>query len=79
MNEYTYGGARALIALHDQHMRSCLEVWKRAKKSGIVLPKTTDPSYKSMMLLYPINQSTAAIVLSSTTTATYGLTISTAH
>jgi uncharacterized damage-inducible protein DinB len=51
MNDYTYGGARALIALHDKHTRSFLEVWKRAKKAGIVLPQTTDPSYKSMEAL----------------------------
>ena len=51
MEEYRYGGARALIALHDHHMRSCLQVWKQGKKAGIVLPETTDPSYKSMETL----------------------------
>jgi uncharacterized damage-inducible protein DinB len=51
MTTYTYPGARALIALHDQHMHSFLEAWRRAKKAGIVLPQTTDPSYKSMETL----------------------------
>jgi hypothetical protein len=48
---YTYPGALALISLHDHHMRSCLQIWKQAKKAGIVLPKTDDPSYKSMETL----------------------------
>ena len=51
MEDYRYGGARALVTLHEQHMRSCLGVWKQAKKAGIVLPQTTDPSYKSMETL----------------------------
>jgi hypothetical protein len=51
MKEFSYGGARALIALHEQHMRSFLETWQKAKKAGVTLPQTTDPSYKSMETL----------------------------
>jgi hypothetical protein len=51
MKEYSYGGARALIALHELHMRSFLETWRKAKKTGVTLPQTTDPSYKSMETL----------------------------
>jgi len=51
MKEYSFGGARALIALHEQHMRSFLETWQKAKKAGVILPQTTDPSYKSMETL----------------------------
>ena len=51
MKEYSFGGARALVALHGQHMRSFLETWQKAKKAGVTLPQTTDPSYKSMETL----------------------------
>jgi hypothetical protein len=27
---YQYGGARALVALHDLHLRKFLEAWRRA-------------------------------------------------
>ena len=51
MKEYLFGGARALIALHKLHMHSFLETWQKAKKAGVTLPQTTDPSYKSMQTL----------------------------
>jgi hypothetical protein len=51
MKEFSYGGARALVALHDLHMRSYLEIWRTAKKAGVTLPQTSDPSYKSMETL----------------------------
>jgi uncharacterized damage-inducible protein DinB len=59
MKEYSYGGARALIALHEQHMRSYVETWRKAKKAGVRLPQTTDPAYKSMetLLRHPLNSS----------------------
>jgi hypothetical protein len=64
MNDFVYGGARALIALHEQHMRSFLETWKKAKKTGVVLPKTADPAYKSMetLLRHPLKSSRGYIV-----------------
>jgi hypothetical protein len=48
---YSYPGALALIRLHDQHMRSFLETWKKALLAGVILPETDDPSYKSMKTL----------------------------
>ena len=51
MKDYSFGGARALVALHKLHMRSFLEIWQKAKKAGVTLPQTTDPSYKSMETL----------------------------
>ena len=64
MKEYTYGGARALIALHEKHMRSYLETWRNAKKAGVVLPQTDDPSYKSMetLLRHPLKSSRGYII-----------------
>jgi hypothetical protein len=48
---YKYGGARALIALHERHIRSFLHTWRQAKAAGVPLPQTTDPDYKSMETL----------------------------
>ena len=59
MKEYSYGGVRALVALHELHMRSFLETWRKAKKAGVMLPQTSDPSYKSMetLLRHPLKSS----------------------
>ena len=64
MKNYTYGGARALVALHEQHMRSFLVTWQKAKSIGIVLPQTTDPAYKSLetLLRHPLKSSRGYIV-----------------
>lgn len=64
MKDYAYGGARALVALHDQHMRSFLATWQKVKSAGIVLPQTTDPAYKSMetLLRHPLKSSRGYIV-----------------
>jgi hypothetical protein len=48
---YIYVGARALVLLHEEHLRRFLEVWKRARVAGVVLPRTEDPSYASMEAL----------------------------
>lgn len=48
---YAYGGARALVLLHERHLRSFLAVWKQAKTAGVVLPTTDDPSYASLETL----------------------------
>ncbi|MGE3800137.1 MAG: hypothetical protein AB7H80_03885 [Candidatus Kapaibacterium sp.] len=45
---YNYRGARAMVLLHEEYMRSCLNTWKRAKEAGILLPATDDPDYESM-------------------------------
>ena len=61
MNEelnYKYGGAKALVALHEIHLRSFYETWKEAKQVGVKLPVTDDPYYKSLdTLLYHLLRS----------------------
>jgi hypothetical protein len=44
---YAYRGARALVLLHDRHMREFLRTWKRAHNAGVRLPATDDPDYAS--------------------------------
>jgi uncharacterized damage-inducible protein DinB len=51
LNNYKYQGAKALVILHDKHMRQCLEVWKQAKVANVKLPQTDDPSYQSLETL----------------------------
>jgi hypothetical protein len=59
MKEFSYGGARALTELHEKHMRSYLETWRKAKKAGITLPQTIDPAYESIetLLRHPLKSS----------------------
>jgi hypothetical protein len=45
---YKSRGVRALVLLHEQMMRECLEVWEQAKASGVKLPATEDPDYASL-------------------------------
>ena len=48
---YVCGGARALVQLHEQHLRAFLEVWERAAASGTTLPQTEDPTCASLEAL----------------------------
>ena len=48
---YKYNGARALVILHEKHLRSCVQTWHQAKKLNIKLPKTDDENYKSLETL----------------------------
>lgn len=48
---YRYGGARTLVSLHGQYLQTCVEAWRRAKASDLVLPETDDPSYVSLETL----------------------------
>ena len=48
LGNYKYRGIRALVLLHEQHLRSFLEVWKRAKAANIALPETEDDNYASL-------------------------------
>lgn len=50
-SEYRYGGARALVALHADHLRGFLAVWRRADLQDLALPPTSDPSYASREVL----------------------------
>jgi hypothetical protein len=47
LEHYRYRGARALVLLHERHMRDFLETWRAAHGAGVKLPETTNPSYAS--------------------------------
>ena len=51
LKPYKYNGARSMIIMHELHMQSFLQAWKEAKKINLPLPKTDDPSYKSLETL----------------------------
>ena len=51
LKPYRSGGARALVLLHDRHLRSFVDTWFQAQAAGVVLPETDDPSYVSMEAL----------------------------
>ena len=48
---YKSRGARALVLLHEKHLRQCLEVWKQAKAASVKLPETDDENYRSLETL----------------------------
>ena len=48
---YKSRGARALVLLHEKHLRQCLEVWKQAKAENVNLPETDDENYRSLETL----------------------------
>ncbi len=55
---YKYNGAKALVALHEVHIKSFYETWKQAKQLGVKLPVSDDPYYKSLdTLLYHVLRS----------------------
>ena len=45
---YRSKAVRALVLLHEQHLRSFLETWKEAKAANVTLPSTDDPAYASL-------------------------------
>lgn len=49
--EYRYRGARALVILHEQHLREFLATWRRAQAAGVALPRSSDPNYRSLATL----------------------------
>ena len=51
LTDYRYGGARALVLLHELQLRKFLDAWRRAKAAGVALPETDDPSYASLETL----------------------------
>lgn len=59
MDHYKYGGARALILLHERHLRTLLSTWKEAKAANIELPTTDDPSFASLDTLLRHNLAAA--------------------
>lgn len=55
---YKYNGAKALVALHEIHLRSFYKTWQQAKQVGVKLPESNDPYYKSLdTLLYHLLRS----------------------
>ncbi len=44
-------GVRALVQLQKREMNQLLVVWKKAKRMGVKLPATRDPSYQSLDVL----------------------------
>ncbi len=48
---YKSRGARALVLLHEKHLRQCLEVWKQARAANVNLPETDDKNYQSLETL----------------------------
>ena len=49
--EYRYRGARAMVILHERHMREFLDTWRRARAAGLELPESDDPEYASLETL----------------------------
>ncbi len=50
-NKYLYAGAQAMVQLHEQHLRSFVNTWRKAKELKVILPETTDTDYESLELL----------------------------
>ena len=50
-HSYKYNGARAMVILHEEHLRSCVDTWRKAKELNIKLPQTDDEDYQSLETL----------------------------
>ena len=48
---YAYGGARALVALHEHHLREFLSIWWQAQQAGVSLPAGGGDDYRSLETL----------------------------
>ena len=61
---YVYGGARALVALHQQHLREFLSVWRLAQQAGVSLPEGGGDAYRSLeaLLLHVLSAARAYLV-----------------
>ena len=49
--EYRSRAVRALVLLHEEHLRRFIHTWRRAMASSVSLPRTDDPSYLSLETL----------------------------
>lgn len=47
LENYRYRGARAMVLLHEHHLREFVETWREFNASGKPLPETFDSSYTS--------------------------------
>jgi hypothetical protein len=45
---YRSRAVRALVALHEEHLRRFVQVWRRAMAVPVSLPPTADPNYASL-------------------------------
>ena len=45
---YRSRAVRALVLLHEEHLRRFLLVWKEARAASVTLPQTADPAYASL-------------------------------
>jgi hypothetical protein len=50
---YRSRAVRALVLLHDEHLRRFLVVWNQAQAASVVLPRTEDPAYEVLELPDP--------------------------
>ncbi|MDT3696207.1 MAG: hypothetical protein ROY99_07415 [Ignavibacterium sp.] len=63
-SEYKYNGAKALVSLHEIHLKEFYNTWKKAKELDIKLPITDDPYYKSLnTLLYHVLRSARGYIV----------------
>jgi len=51
LDHYVYRGARAMVLLHERHMREFLVVWRQFRAAGVVMPNTEDPDYATPVKL----------------------------
>lgn len=49
--EYRSRAVRAMVLLHEEHLRRFLSIWKLAVESAVKLPSTDDPAYVSLEAL----------------------------
>jgi hypothetical protein len=47
LDRYAYRGARAMVILHEQHMREFLATWRKFRAAGVAMPATKDSDYAS--------------------------------
>jgi hypothetical protein len=46
--QYRSRAVRALVLLHEQHLRRFVHTWRRALAASVILPPTDDPAYASL-------------------------------
>jgi len=46
--KYRSRAVRAMVLLHEEHLRRFVHVWKQALASSVSLPPTEDPAYASL-------------------------------
>jgi hypothetical protein len=48
---YRSRAVRAMVILHEEHLRRFVETWRLAVAASVSLPQTTDPNYVSLATL----------------------------